>query len=86
MVGRFFRQGLRVSGEDLTHIRRELNGECAVVEAVAEKLKTLGGTSRIVEVIKLMAENASQSDSPNQSGLAYAAPPGLERTLRALPI
>lgn len=39
VVGRFFRQGLRVSGEDPTHIRRELNGECAAVEAVAEKLR-----------------------------------------------
>lgn len=69
MVGQFFRQGLRVSGGGSHPLRRELNGGRAAVgvltwdsesEGVAEKLKTLGGTSRIFEVIKLMAENASQ--------------------------
>jgi hypothetical protein len=67
VIGQFFRQGLRMSGEDLAQIRRDLDkGRGAVgvltwgsqTEAVTNNLKTLGGTPRSFEGTKLKAKSS----------------------------
>lgn len=62
IIGEFFHKGLRMSDEDATRIGRELDAGHAAVgvlawdfetEAVADKLKELGGTPHTHEVTKL---------------------------------
>jgi uncharacterized membrane protein len=65
VIGEFFHKGLRVSDEDAARIDRELDAGHAAVgvlawdfetEAIANKLKELGGTPQTHEVTKLTAE------------------------------
>jgi uncharacterized membrane protein len=65
VIGEFFHKGLKMTDEDAARIGRELDAGHAAVgvltwdfetEAVAEKLKDLGGTPQTHEVAKVTAE------------------------------
>ena len=64
IIGEFFHKGLKMTDEDVARIGRELDAGHAAVgvltwdfetEAVAEKLKDLGGTPQTHEVAKVTA-------------------------------
>jgi uncharacterized membrane protein len=64
IVGRLFNKRIKVSDDDVARINRELAEGCAMVGvltwdfdtgAVADKLRRLGGTPQIVEVVKAAA-------------------------------
>jgi uncharacterized membrane protein len=66
VIGEFFHKGLKMTDEDVARIGRELDAGHAAVgvltwdfetEAVAEKLKELGGTPETHEVAKVIAED-----------------------------
>ncbi len=65
VIGEFFHKGLKMTDEDAARIGRELDAGHAAVgvltwdfetEAVAEKLKDLGGTPQTHEVAKVTTE------------------------------
>lgn len=66
IIGEFFHRGLKMTDDDVARVGREFDkGHAAVgvltwdfeTEAVAEKLKELGGTPRTHEVAKVTAED-----------------------------